>query len=108
MLPRCRPAAAIHFRECLQRDEKSAICPTAARTTSPSSQGKEEKNSLKLSDQCGNVFENKGRLWKTWGRTGNVIENKGTYTSQARMLLKIEDLHFEGSGTRSQDMEGGQ
>jgi hypothetical protein len=32
---------------------------------------------LKMLDRGGNVVENKGALWKTWGRSGNVYENKG-------------------------------
>jgi hypothetical protein len=30
-----------------------------------------------LIEQCGDVVENKGRLWKTRGLSGNVYENKG-------------------------------
>ena len=30
-----------------------------------------------LTEQRGNVIENKGRLWKTQGQSGNVYENKG-------------------------------
>jgi hypothetical protein len=41
------------------------------------SQSRLEKNSF-LTDQCGNVAENKGPLWKTWGLSWNVYENKGT------------------------------
>jgi hypothetical protein len=37
------------------------------------------KNYLRLNERCGNVYENKGLLWKTWGRSWNVIENKATY-----------------------------
>jgi hypothetical protein len=42
----------------------------------------------KLNERRGNVYENKGPLWKKWGRSGNVIENKGSYASKAGMLLK--------------------
>jgi hypothetical protein len=42
----------------------------------------------KLNEQRWNVYENKGPLWKTWGKSGNVIENKGSYASKAVMLLK--------------------
>ena len=35
-----------------------------------------EKNSF-LTALSGNVIENKGPLWKTWGRSANVYENKG-------------------------------
>jgi hypothetical protein len=30
-----------------------------------------------LTEQRGNVIENKGRLWKTQGLSGDVYENKG-------------------------------
>jgi hypothetical protein len=30
-----------------------------------------------LTEQCGNVIENKGRPWKTLSLSGNVYENKG-------------------------------
>jgi hypothetical protein len=32
---------------------------------------------LKLTELRGNIIENKGPLWKTWGGSGNVYENKG-------------------------------
>jgi hypothetical protein len=35
------------------------------------------KNSF-LNDQCGNVIENKGPLWKTRAQSRNVYEKKGT------------------------------
>jgi hypothetical protein len=37
-----------------------------------------KKNSSKLNEQCGNLYENKGSLWKTLGQSWNVYENKGT------------------------------
>ena len=43
------------------------------------STGKEETVvTLKMTERSGNIIENKGPLWKTWGRSGNVFENKGT------------------------------
>jgi hypothetical protein len=33
----------------------------------------------KLNERTGNVYENKGSLWKTWEQSSNVIETKGTY-----------------------------
>jgi hypothetical protein len=61
-------------------DTKSAIWPEA------------RKNSSKLNELLGNVYENKGPLWKTWSRSGNVTENKGTYSSKAGILLKTNEL----------------
>jgi hypothetical protein len=31
---------------------------------------------LKLNDQCGNVLENKGQLWKTGGQAGMLLKTK--------------------------------
>jgi predicted chitinase len=31
---------------------------------------------LKLNERTGNVYENKGSVWKTRERSGNVIDNK--------------------------------
>jgi hypothetical protein len=36
------------------------------------------KMTLKSNERSGNVYENKGPLWKTRQRSGNVYENKGT------------------------------
>jgi len=33
---------------------------------------------LKMNEQCGNVYENKGPLWKTRAGSWNVYENTGT------------------------------
>jgi hypothetical protein len=35
------------------------------------------RNFKKVREPSGNIYENKGWLWKTLGRTGNVHENKG-------------------------------
>jgi len=37
---------------------------------------------LFLEDRSGDVIENKGPLWKKWGRSGNVFENKGDSVSK--------------------------
>ena len=51
-------------------------------------QSVEAVENLKLNEQCGNVIENKGPLWKTREASGNVIENKASYAQNAGMLLK--------------------
>ena len=43
-----------------------------------------------MNELCGNVYENKGPLWKTRWQSGNVYENTGTYPSKAGMLLKTQ------------------
>jgi len=45
-----------------------------------------------LKDQRGNVYENKGPLWKKWRQSGNVVENTDSYTLKAGMLLNIKHL----------------
>jgi hypothetical protein len=50
-----------------------------------------EKNSF-LTERSLNVIENKGPLWKTWGRSLNVYENKYTYPFNPGMLLKTQGV----------------
>ena len=38
---------------------------------------KQEERILFLNEQCGNVIENKGPLWKRLGQSRNVIDYKG-------------------------------
>ena len=60
-------------------------CPPPARasiTRSICHAAQESSTNLKkefffLTEQCRDVIENKGRLWKTQRRSGNVFENKG-------------------------------
>ena len=47
---------------------------------------------LKMREQGGNVYENKGSAFKGRGRSANVIENKGSYALKAGMLLKIKHV----------------
>jgi hypothetical protein len=54
------------------------VASSAAAQNKPFFAQKARENSLKLKERTGNVYENKGPLWKTRGRSGNVIENKGT------------------------------
>jgi hypothetical protein len=60
------------------------ICPAAQESLRAL-----KKNSF-LTERCGNVIENKARLWKTPQESGNVVENKDSYASKAGMLLKIK------------------
>ena len=52
----------------------------------------ERKNSLKMNDRCGNVYENKGPAFSSPFRSGNVIENKDSYALKPGILLKISML----------------
>ena len=61
-----------------------------------------EKGFFFLTERCGNLIENKGRLWKTLERSRNVIENKGSYALKAGMLLKRQVVSRWGKN-RSQD-----
>ena len=60
------------------------------RTTSPHADTKEKKNSLKLHELCGNVYENKGSAFHGPGQSGNLIENKSGYALNAGMSLKLK------------------
>jgi hypothetical protein len=40
--------------------------------------GGSKKNSSKLNERSGNLYENKAPLWKTRGQSANVFENKGS------------------------------
>jgi len=51
-----------------------------------------EKRILFLREQRGNVYENKGLLWKKGRRGGNVYENKRSYALKAGMYLKTGRL----------------
>ena len=46
----------------------------------------------KMNERRGNVYENKGPLWKTRAGSGNVAENKGSYASKAGMSLKRKEV----------------
>jgi hypothetical protein len=48
------------------RDKKSAVA------------GEAKENSSKLTERRGNLYENKGPVWKTWERSWNVYENTDT------------------------------
>jgi hypothetical protein len=46
-----------------------------------------------MNDRRGNVYENKGPLWRRWGLSWNVTENKDSYALKAGMLLKTKGAH---------------
>jgi hypothetical protein len=48
---------------------------------------KREKNSLKVNDRCGNVYENKGSAFSSPWRSGNVIENEGSYALKSGNVI---------------------
>jgi hypothetical protein len=52
-----------------------------------------------MNERRGNVYENKGPLWKTWGRSWNVLENKGAYGFNPAMSLKTHRLFGEIAGS---------
>jgi hypothetical protein len=45
-----------------------------------------------MKERRGNVYENKGPLWKTGRKSGNVIEKTGTYGSKPGMLMKRKEV----------------
>jgi hypothetical protein len=86
------PRPPIRSRKGPKPGKKSGKPLGFRRTASPCLDEKEKKNSLKMRDQYGDVYENKGSAFHERGRSGNVAENKGTYTSKAGMLLKTSML----------------
>ena len=86
------PRPPIRSRKCPKRGEKPGKTLAFKGTTSPCSDEKEKKNSLKVREQCGNVYENKGSVFHGTVKSGNVIENKGSYALKAGILLKTSML----------------
>jgi hypothetical protein len=79
--PACWPGATLQA-------ETTASKLAGGQSGSKLPHSKAIKDSSKLTEQSGDVYENKGPLWKTWGQSGNVTENKGSYSSKVGMLLK--------------------
>jgi hypothetical protein len=84
-------------------DEKPARSLAAQRTS-----GRTKQRRVHKTERTGNVYENKGALWKNWERTGNIVENKGSYVSISGILLKVKSLSLNGAGDRCQKMKGRQ
>jgi hypothetical protein len=61
-------------------------------------EGKGKLVNSKKNDQCCNVYENKGPLWKTGGKSGNVYENKASYLAKAGKSLKTHGLSLRTVG----------
>jgi hypothetical protein len=45
-----------------------------------------------LTEQSGDVYENKGQAFSGPGQSGNVIENKDSYALKAGMLVKRKEV----------------
>ena len=70
-----------------------------------------------MNEQRGNVYENKGSVFRTPLGSWNVIENKSVYALKAGMLLKTKDVvgmsyvvgggksRIQEPGSRSQNEE---
>ena len=86
------PRPPIRSRMCPKRGKKPGKPLGFKWTASPYQDDKGKENSPKVSDQYGNVYENKGSAILKPGQNGNVIENKGTYALKAGMLMKISML----------------
>jgi len=59
---------------------------------SDNSQGVEAVENIKMKEQRGNVYENKGPACSGPGQSGNVIENEYSYAQSAGMLLKTKGV----------------
>ena len=85
------PRPPIRSRKCPKLGKKPAKALGFRWTTSPCPDEREKNNPLKMSDQCGDVYENKGPAFHERRKSGNVIENKGSYALIAGMLLKTSE-----------------
>jgi hypothetical protein len=56
------------------------------------SEARKQKDSSKMQEQSGNVYENKGPGFHGPTKSGNVIENKDTYEFKAGMLMKTKEV----------------
>jgi len=74
---RCHRDPPIRSLEHPKRGQKPRRLPFFRRTRSPFLEEKEENDSLKMNERCGNVIENKGPHLEDRRRSGNVYENKG-------------------------------
>jgi len=82
------PRPPIRSRKYPKRSMKPGKPLGFRRTASPYPDEKGKKNSLKMRDRCGDVYENKGPEFCEQGQSGNVAENKGSCALKAGMLLK--------------------
>ena len=69
----------------------TVYCPAAAGRL-PFRGRTAKKEFFFLREQCGDVYENKGPLWKKWAESGNVYENKGSYELKEGMYMKTRQL----------------
>ena len=88
----CSPPTTVCRQMLSARDD----CNPAAAVRTPTATGvawkEARKNSSKMNDRRGNVYENKGPQWKTCARGWNVIENKDSYALEAGISLKRKEL----------------
>jgi hypothetical protein len=92
---------AISFGKCRTWGQKPGKLRASRRTTSRFSGAKEKKDSLKMNERRGNVYENKGSVFHKRGQSGNATENKGSYALRAGMLLKTKYVSPKLSGIPS-------
>ena len=52
----------------------------------------QRKNSSKMNEQRGNLYENKGQASRSLLHSGNVVENRDSYPLKPGMLLKARML----------------
>jgi hypothetical protein len=86
------PPPPIRSQKRLKRGTKPGKPLGFRWTESPCKDEEEKKNSLKMSDQYRNVYENKEPTFRELGQSGNLIENKGSYALEAGMSLKTSVL----------------
>ena len=86
------PVACKAACEGAQGGQRPANCYGLQRTYSLWIQGNGKKNSSKLIERTGNVYENKGSVWKTCPRILYVYEKTGSCPLNPGMLFKTNGL----------------
>jgi hypothetical protein len=86
------PRSAVHSRKCSKWGNKPGEIHGFKLTRSPFTEEEERKNSLKMNDRSGKVYENKGPVFRSPGRSWNLIENKDGYALKPGILLKTSML----------------
>jgi hypothetical protein len=84
--------AQIQLRERSEQHKKRENSQASFGQDVGSSVEMKERDSSKLGERHGNVYENKGSFFHGREEIGNVIENKASYALKARMLLKRKGI----------------
>jgi|GEM_PF-1056540 len=92
------PRTPIGSRKCGKRGQKPGRLRAPGRPTSPFLETKEKKNSLKMRERSGNVYENKGRWYVVCGErkrgTGGWALGTGGLMASRRSRVLASPTQF--------------